>query len=99
MESVPRVTAARYLGGYALELTFSTGEKGVVDYAGRVAAFRGMMEPLRDPTYFAQARVDPDTETVVWPNGVDACPTLLYHLATGNPIPEPERQTTASSRS
>jgi hypothetical protein len=96
MSKLSRVVSVRYLGGYSLELTFSTGEKGVVDYAARVPAFKGMLEPLRDPAYFAQVSLEPEVGTIVWPNGVDFCPDVLYHRATGKPLPaggwlEPER--------
>jgi hypothetical protein len=35
-------------------------------------------EPLRDPEYFRQVRVDEEARTVVWPNGLDPAPELLY---------------------
>lgn len=35
-------------------------------------------EPLRDPAYFRKARVDNEARTVVWPNGLDPAPELLY---------------------
>jgi len=34
-------------------------------------------EPLKDPDYFRQVRVDDDLRTVVWPNGLDPSPELL----------------------
>ena len=36
-----------------------------------------MDAPLKDSAFFAQARVDPELETVVWPNGYDICPDVL----------------------
>ncbi|NCP15835.1 DUF2442 domain-containing protein, partial [bacterium] len=30
--------------------------------------------------YFAQARLDPDTHTVCWPNGADFAPEFLYEM-------------------
>ena len=38
----------------------------------------GVFEPLLDPAFFAQVRVDPVLCTVVWPNGADLCPDVLY---------------------
>jgi hypothetical protein len=35
-------------------------------------------EPLQDPDYFAQVRVDPELGTVVWPNGYDLDPDVLH---------------------
>lgn len=35
-------------------------------------------EPLKDPDYFRQVRVDDDLRTIVWPNGLDPAPELLH---------------------
>ena len=42
--------------------------------------------PLEDVAYFKQVQIDPEAGTIVWPNGVDFCPDVLYSLATGRPI-------------
>jgi hypothetical protein len=41
---------------------------------------------LEDAELFKQIQVDPEAGTIVWPNGVDFCPDVLYSLATGKPI-------------
>lgn len=41
---------------------------------------------MQDMEFFKQVRVDPEAGTIVWPNGVDFCPDVLYSLATGKPI-------------
>jgi hypothetical protein len=40
-----------------------------------------MFEPLKDPDLFLQVKVDPELETVIWPNGADLAPEFLYHGA------------------
>jgi hypothetical protein len=40
-----------------------------------------MFEPLANPEVFNQAMVDPELETVVWPNGADLAPEFLYQAA------------------
>ena len=35
-------------------------------------------EPLKDPDYFRQVRVDDELRTIVWPNGLDPAPELLH---------------------
>jgi hypothetical protein len=79
------IVAARALGGYRLHLRFEDGLEGVVDLEPHLS-FHGVFEPLRDPAYFAQARVDPDLGTVAWPNGADLDPDVLYGRIAGTPI-------------
>lgn len=83
------ITSVRPLRQYQLWLQFEDGVEGVVDVSQRVA-FTGVFEPLRDPAYFAQVRVDPDLGTVCWPNGADLDPDVLYSVVTGEPIAELE---------
>ena len=71
------IVAATTLGDYRLHLRFEDGVEGVVDLAPNLS-FRGIFEPLRDPAYFALVRVDPELGTVVWPNGADLDPDVLY---------------------
>ena len=33
----------------------------------------------KDPAKFRQVRVDPELGTIVWPNGADVCPDVLFH--------------------
>ena len=80
--------AAQAAGDYRLHLRFEDGVEGLVDLAG-VLSFRGVFEPLRDPSYFAKVRVDSELGTVVWPNGADLDPDVLYGLVTGKPVMEP----------
>jgi hypothetical protein len=69
-------------GDYRLRLSFDDGTVGEVDFAGR--EWRGIFEPLRDPDYFAQVRVDTEAGTVTWPNGADMAPEPLYAVARQN---------------
>jgi Protein of unknown function (DUF2442) len=75
-------------GEYRLELTFDDGLRSMVDFKNRVLSHGGVWSPLHDVAFFKQARLDPDLQTVVWPNGVDICPDVLYGLASGRPLPE-----------
>ena len=53
----------------------------------RLLQFTGVFEPLRDPEFFAQVRVNPDIGTMVWPNGADLCPDVLRHHLAGELLP------------
>jgi hypothetical protein len=46
-----------------------------------------LLEPLDDPAYFGQVRVDADARTVVWPNGLDLAPEVLHgDYESANPL-------------
>jgi hypothetical protein len=49
--------------------------------------FTGVLEPLRDPEFFAQVRVNPDIGTMVWRNGANLCPDVLRHHLNGELLP------------
>lgn len=74
---VHEIVKVKAQDGRRLILTFRGGERRSVDVASFVT-FDGVFEPLRDPEYFAKVRVHPDLRTVVWPNGADLCPDVLY---------------------
>jgi hypothetical protein len=79
------IVAVQALGGYKLHLRFEDGIEGVVDLEKQLR-FRGVFEPLRNSAYFAQVRVEPVLGTVVWPNGADLDPDVLYSQVTGEEI-------------
>ena len=82
----PRVKQVRHLGDYRLELTFTDGTTGQLDFKERVVGRGGVFQPLEDVSFFRQVQVDPEAGTLVWPNGVDFCPDVLYSLVSGKPI-------------
>jgi hypothetical protein len=77
------VVSVKVLRPYVLEVTFADGAVREVDMEAEL--WGEMFEPLRDPAVFAQATVDPDLQTVVWPNGADICPDVLYWGWDGPP--------------
>ena len=83
----PRVAAVCHISDYSLELSFADGTTRQVDFAPRIVGRGGVFRPLEDVEFFKQVRVEPEAGTIVWPNGVDFCPDVLYSLATGKPIP------------
>jgi hypothetical protein len=48
--------------------------------------FEGVFAPLRDEKEFAKVRVHPELGTIVWPNGADLDPVVLYAAVSGKPI-------------
>jgi hypothetical protein len=74
-------------GDYRVYLHFDDGAAGLVDFV-KLVEFSGVFAPLREQTYFDQVRVEPDLGIIVWPNGADLDPIVLYAVATGQPIPD-----------
>ena len=72
---------------YCVFLRFEDGAAGIVDVA-ELVEFSGVFAPLRDRVYFEQVRIEPDLGTIVWPNGADLDPVVLYARATGQPLPD-----------
>jgi hypothetical protein len=56
-------------GGYRLFLRFSNGTEGERDFSTMIEEGGPMVEPLRDPAYFARVFIDDGILT--WPNGYD----------------------------
>jgi Protein of unknown function (DUF2442) len=84
MAYLPAVAGVAVIGYYRLRLLFDDGTVGDVDFSSR--EWTGVFEPLRDPSYFAQVRVDPEASTIVWPNGLDMAPEPLYEQARRHPL-------------
>ncbi len=80
-----RITTVEPLGGHSLRLTFNDGLVREVDLSPLLHGPLG--EPLRDLDYFRQVRVDADSRTIVWPNGLDPDPDMLHddHLLIRHP--------------
>jgi hypothetical protein len=82
----PRVNRVRHICDYRLELSFTDGTTREVDFQQRIVGRGGVFSQLEEVGFFKQVQVDPEAGTIVWPNGVDFCPDVLYSLATGQPI-------------
>jgi hypothetical protein len=82
----PDVKSVRHLRDYELELTFTDGVRGRIDFAPWIVSQGGVFKPLEDKTFFGQVTVNPDIGTIVWPNDVDFDPEVLYSHLTKKPI-------------
>lgn len=63
-------------GGYRLAFVFSDGTQGERDFADLIAEGGEMVEPLRDPAFFARVFLDDGVPT--WPNGFDLDAIALH---------------------
>ena len=87
------VRSVKPLEKFQVLLEFTNGEQKIVDLE---PLLRGpIFEPLRqDPELFRSVRVDEELGTIVWENGADIDPDVLY----GAHIPAwMETQTAAAS--
>jgi hypothetical protein len=80
MRSTPLLVAAKPRDGYIVSVAFEDGTAADVDL-GYLVEYGGVFEPLKDPAYFAQLRVDAEAGTIVWPNDADIAPETLYEHA------------------
>jgi hypothetical protein len=81
---IPLVSNVTLGASYRIRLRFDDGQEGEVDVAALIP-FTGVFEPLKDHDYFRQVRVDRESGSIVWPNGADLDPLVLYELITGQP--------------
>jgi hypothetical protein len=72
------VTAAKYLSDYRVWLAFNDGTQGEVDLADRLHG--KIFAPLKDKVLFGQVVLDPEADTIVWPNGADLAPEYFKSL-------------------
>ena len=74
----PRVKRVRHMCDYRLELTFTDGATAELDFRQRIVGRGGVFSQLEDVGFFKRVQVDPEAGTIVWPNGGDFCPDVLY---------------------
>lgn len=78
-KQLPRVKTAEVIGDFVVRVTFSDDVTREVDLSNFL---RGpIFEELHDPARFAELTVDPQLGTIVWPNGADIDPDVLYGSA------------------
>jgi len=75
-----KITHAKALPGYRLELHYERGESGVVDLSALLG--RGVFSAWEDPSVFSAVRVT-EEGAVEWPGDIDLCPDALYLQMTG----------------
>lgn len=79
------IIEVQYLSNLKIYLRFEDGVEGELDLSSFIS-FDGIFEPLREPSEFAKISVHPELGTVVWPNGADLDPDVLYSKLTGKPV-------------
>ena len=72
------VTEARHVAGHKIEVRFEDDQTKLVDLGSHLDG--PIFEPLRDPAYFRRFTVNPEIDTIVWPNNADFSPDFLYEI-------------------
>ena len=71
-----RITSVEPIAPYTLRLRFDDGFARTINLEPVLEG--ELFGPLRDPALFAQASLDPEVHTVVWPSGADFDPATLH---------------------
>lgn len=75
-----KVTEAKYIDNYKLDLSFNNGFKGIIDLKDKIFAdHRRIFEDLESLSYFRGFKRN--RWTIEWDNGVDLAPEFLHKLA------------------
>ena len=77
MHDVFRIAAVALTGPHRLRLSFDDGLEREIDFEPVLAG--EMYGPLRDEALFRQVTLDPEVQTIVWPNGADFDPETLHN--------------------
>ena len=72
------VTNVTHLKEYQLRLIFDNGVVKNVDLQAEL--YGEVFEPLKEIDFFKQVEVNPETNTIEWPNGADFAPEFLYEI-------------------
>lgn len=75
----PNVRSAKALDGFVVRVVFTDGEIRDVDLEPLLSG--PVFGPLRDRETFERVRVDETGDTIVWPNGADLDPDVIYGSA------------------
>ncbi|MDX2245127.1 MAG: DUF2442 domain-containing protein [Bacteroidia bacterium] len=73
-----KVTKAKYLKDYKLELLFNDGLTGIINLQEHI--YGPVFEPLKNKNYFKKFQLN--RWTIEWENGADFAPEFLHELAT-----------------
>ena len=71
-----RVLAFERVAPYTLRVRFDDNTERLIDFRPILAG--ELYGPLRDLTVFDQVQLDPEVQTLVWPNGADFDPATLH---------------------
>lgn len=72
------ITSVNYLSEYKVRVIFDDGVTKDIDLSQEL--YGEVFEPLKDKSFFRQVTINPETNTIEWPNGADFAPEFLYEI-------------------
>jgi hypothetical protein len=92
---LPKLSDARYEGGYRVWLRFADGVEGVVDLEDEL--WGEVFDALKDQNEFSKVSFDRELGTLVWSStGADFAPEFLYQQLRPNYALKPTPQSGAA---
>ena len=76
MHPIHQIKSFKTLGAFVLLIQFEDGMEQLIDFTPILAG--ELYGPLRDLDLFNQVSIDPEVNTLVWPNGADFDPDTLH---------------------
>lgn len=76
MHPIYRVKSFQPVAPYTLRVQFDDQTEQVINF--EPVLFGELYGPLRELTLFNQVTIDPEVQTLVWPNGADFDPATLH---------------------
>jgi hypothetical protein len=74
--SIHSVHSFEIIGPFTLRVEFGDGISQNIDFSPVLLG--QVYGPLQDPALFNKVQIDPETHTLVWPNGADFDPATLH---------------------
>ena len=75
------ITSTRHVKEYQLWVRFNDATEKIVDLRSTIFTdSRPIFSQLKDPVFFKKVKVNTESDTIEWPNGVDIAPEVLYAM-------------------
>ncbi len=90
------IKKVEHIGRYKLKLYFRNGKIKIFDMEDRLRTAKNMFLPLKDIDFFSKVKCEDGT--IVWPNGVDLCPEMLFKCSKDVPREKRKRSGSLSTK-
>ena len=79
-----RVRDFEIVGEYTIRVRFDDDSEQTINFRAVLAG--ELFGPLRSLELFNQVRIDPEVQTLIWPNGADFDPATLHDWPAHEPM-------------